>query len=64
MDIRVGYRIEIVTNQPTPALLLLDPHPSRDVDIVTVPTPQVIAIGDGRDVPGARVYGRLRQQVS
>jgi non-homologous end joining protein Ku len=31
MHIRVGYRIEIVTAQPTPAILLLDPHPMLEL---------------------------------
>lgn len=51
MDIRVGYMIEIVTYQRTPALLLLDPHPSRDDDRVTLPMTTVTSLSDGADVP-------------
>ena len=51
MEIRVGYRIEIITAQPTPGLLLLDPHPSRDADIVSPPRRQVQSIADGSQVP-------------
>ena len=50
MEIRVGYRIEIVTYQPTPALLLLDPHPSRDLDIVCGPAAAVTSLNDGSQV--------------
>ncbi|RDJ20883.1 transglutaminase family protein [Bosea caraganae] len=53
MDIRVGYRIEIVTYQPTPGLLLLDPHPSRDGDRGSTPRTAVKALNDGSDVPTA-----------
>lgn len=51
MKIRVGYRIEIITTQPTPGLLLLDPHPSRDADIVSPQRRQVQSIADGSQVP-------------
>ncbi|MCV9937368.1 transglutaminase family protein [Boseaceae bacterium BT-24-1] len=51
MQIRVGYRIEIVTAQTTPAVVLLDPHPSRSKDVVGQPTPQIKSIIDGRNVP-------------
>ncbi|CAH1659109.1 putative Transglutaminase-like cysteine protease [Hyphomicrobiales bacterium] len=51
MDIRIGYRIEIVTQQPTPGLLLLDPHPIRDTSIVSPPTPQISSLVDGAHVP-------------
>lgn len=53
MEIRVGYRIEIVTHQPTPALLLLDPHPSRDGDRVTTPATAVRSLNDGSEVSTA-----------
>lgn len=51
MQIRVGYRIEIITSQTTPSLLLLDPHPSRDGDVVSQQIQQVISIADGSEVP-------------
>lgn len=47
MDIRVGYRIEIVTAQPTPAILLLDPHPSRDADFIQRQARTITALNDG-----------------
>lgn len=50
MDIRVGYRIEIVTAQPTPAILLLDPHPSRDADLVQGRGPVISALSDGAPI--------------
>jgi transglutaminase-like putative cysteine protease len=50
MEIRVGYRIEIVTSQPTPALLLLDPHPSRDSDRVKQLKAAVRSLNDGSEV--------------
>lgn len=51
MEIRVGYRIEIVTYQPTPALLLLDPHPSRDGDKANLPATSVTSLSDQSEVP-------------
>lgn len=51
MKIRVGYRIEIVTTLPTPALVLLDPHPSRDADEVCSKKRTVRSLADGSDVP-------------
>ncbi|MBS7532277.1 transglutaminase family protein [Ancylobacter sonchi] len=51
MEIRCGYRIEVVCHQPTPAILLLDPHPSRDVDIVSGPNGAVTSLADSGDVP-------------
>ncbi|TCR64601.1 transglutaminase family protein [Bosea sp. BK604] len=53
MKIRVGYRIEIVTSVPTPALVLLDPHPSRDADKVYSGKRAVKSLADGSDVPVA-----------
>lgn len=50
MQIRVGYRIEIVTAQPTPKVVLLDPHPSRRKDMVRQPKPQINSIVDGKNV--------------
>lgn len=50
MDIRVGYRIEITTTQPVACMTLLDPHPSRDGDMVGSPTPRVTSLADGSDV--------------
>lgn len=51
MEIRCGYRIEIVCFQPTPAILLLDPHPSRDGDIVQGPNATITSLADGSYVP-------------
>lgn len=51
MDIRVGYRIEIGAFQDVPALVLLDPHPSRHADFMSLPTPQIVSITDGSNVP-------------
>jgi len=51
MEIRVGYHIEIVTHQPTPTLLLLDPHPSRDGDRVTASKATARSLNDGSDIP-------------
>lgn len=51
MEIRCGYRIEIVCFQPTPAILLLDPHPSRDGDIVQGPNATITSLADGSCVP-------------
>lgn len=51
MDIRVGYRIEITTTQPLSCMTLLDPHPSRDGDVVGGQTPQVTSLVDGTGVP-------------
>lgn len=53
MHIRCGYRIEVVGHLPTPAILLLDPHPSRDSDIMSRPTSFVRSLSDGSDVPCA-----------
>ncbi len=53
MKIRCGYRIEVVCSQPTPAILLCDPHPSRDADIVSGSHSRVTSLVDGRDVPSA-----------
>lgn len=50
MEIRLGYHIEIVTQQPTPALLLLDPHPGRDADIVSRLVRTVTSLVDGSPV--------------
>lgn len=50
MEIRVGYHIEIVTYQPTPTLLLLDPHPSHDGDQVTASKATAQSLEDGSDV--------------
>lgn len=50
MEIRVGYRIEITTAQPTSCMTLLDPHPSRDANLVGQPTPQVTSLADGSEV--------------
>ncbi|SEM20500.1 Transglutaminase-like enzyme, putative cysteine protease [Bosea lupini] len=50
MHIRVGYRIEIVTAQPTPAILLLDPHPSRDADLVQERGPSISALSTGAPI--------------
>jgi transglutaminase-like putative cysteine protease len=47
MEIRLGYRIEIVTVQPTPTLLLLDPHPSRTGDIIEGPSLSASSLSDG-----------------
>ncbi|MCW0236737.1 MAG: transglutaminase family protein [Ferrovibrio sp.] len=51
MEIRCCYRIEVVCSQPTPAILLLDPHPSRDADIVNGPHNAVTSLTDARDIP-------------
>lgn len=51
MEIRIGYRIEITTTQPVSCMTLLDPHPSRDGDMVNPPTPKVRSLADGSDVP-------------
>lgn len=51
MEIRCGYRIDVVCSQPTPAILLLDPHPSRDADIVNGPHNVVTSLTDSRDIP-------------
>ncbi len=53
IEIRCGYQIEVVCHQPTPAILLLDPHPSRDTDIVSGPNSGVTSLADGSDVPCA-----------
>lgn len=53
MEIRCGYRIEVVCYQPTPTILLLDPHPSRDADIVSGPNSVVTSLVDGWNVPWA-----------
>lgn len=50
MEIRVGYRIEITTTQPVSCMTLLDPHPSRDGDMVSTPTPKVRSLADRSDV--------------
>lgn len=50
MDIRVGYNIEIVVHQATPAILLLDPHASRDGDVVRGPARTVTALSNGHTV--------------
>lgn len=66
MEIRIGYRIEIVTYQPTPALLLLDPHPSRDGDLVTTPKTAVRSLNDGSNVPTAKYadgFGNRRRRL-
>lgn len=51
MEIRVGYRIEIVTTQPVPALLLLDPHPTRDGDVIQGPMATVTSLGGSGSIP-------------
>ncbi|PZQ82325.1 MAG: transglutaminase [Ancylobacter novellus] len=53
MEIRCGYRIELVCPQPTPAILLLDPHPDRDHDIVSGTDAAVTALVDGSAVESA-----------
>jgi transglutaminase-like putative cysteine protease len=53
MHIRCGYRIDVVNDLPTPAILLLDPHPSRDSDIVSGPTSSVRSLRDGTEIPCA-----------
>jgi transglutaminase-like putative cysteine protease len=50
VDIRVGYNIEIVVHQATPAILLLDPHASRDGDVVRGPARTVTALSNGHTV--------------
>lgn len=50
MEIRVGYRIQITTAQPTSCMTLLDPHPSRDANLVGQPTPRVTSLADGSEV--------------
>lgn len=50
VDIRVGYNIEIVVHQPTPAILLLDPHASRDGDVVHGPARTVTGLSDGKSI--------------
>ena len=51
IDILCGYRIEIVTHQPTAAITLLDPHPERQADIASGATTSVTALNDGHAVP-------------
>lgn len=53
MHIRCGYRIEVITQQPMPTILLLDPHPSRDLDILSGSTSSIKSLIDGSDVPWA-----------
>ncbi|KRE13863.1 transglutaminase [Bosea sp. Root381] len=50
MEIRVGYQIEITTAQPVSCMTLLDPHPSRDGDMVSLPRPRVTSLADGSEV--------------
>jgi len=50
MEIRCGYRIEVVCSQPTPAVLLMDPHPDRDADVLGAPALAVTSLADGDDV--------------
>lgn len=51
ITIQCGYRIEVVCNQPTAGITLLDPHPERQVDIIDVATMSVTALSDGSPVP-------------
>jgi transglutaminase-like putative cysteine protease len=51
MKIRCGYDIEIHCLQPTPAVLLLDPHPSRDADTIGKTSPSLTSLADNTDLP-------------
>lgn len=51
MEIRVGYNIQIVTSQPTPTLLLVDPHPSRDVDVIGGPRSRIVPVRGASHIP-------------
>jgi transglutaminase-like putative cysteine protease len=53
MEIRCGYRIEVVCYQPTPAVLLMDPHPERDADVLTAPDLAMTSLANGADVPSS-----------
>jgi transglutaminase-like putative cysteine protease len=47
MHIRYGYKIEIVCDQPTPLITMLDVHPSRRADITEPDKMHVRTLGDG-----------------
>ncbi|WP_428029668.1 transglutaminase-like domain-containing protein [Ancylobacter sp.] len=51
ITIECGYRIEIVCNQFTAGITLLDPHPERQADIAAGARVSVTSLYDGRDVP-------------
>lgn len=66
MEIRLGYRIEITTIQPTPVLLLLDPHPSRTGDIIEGPNPSITSLSDGCPLAASQYtdgFGNLCRRV-
>lgn len=51
INIQCGYRIDIVCQQRTAGITLLDPHPERQADIARGARPDVTALDDGSSVP-------------
>lgn len=56
MHIRYGYQIDVVCDQPTPLITLLDIHPSRRADLTEPDDMQVQALLDGSVVDCSTSY--------
>jgi transglutaminase-like putative cysteine protease len=56
MHIRYGYAIDVVCDQPTPAVLMLDVHPDRRRDIVRPDDLSVTGLATGMRLPEPRTY--------
>jgi transglutaminase-like putative cysteine protease len=56
MQIAYGYRIDIVTDQPTPVIAMLDLHPERAVDAVVANGPRVTALSTGDEIDAQGTY--------
>ncbi len=56
MHIRYGYEIELVCDQPTPLVTMLDVHPSRRSDVTAPDDMLVTSLGTGDNVDSSALY--------
>jgi transglutaminase-like putative cysteine protease len=56
MQIAYGYRIDMVCDHRTPVITMLDVHPDRAGDRVTLDLPQVTALATGETLDASMIY--------
>lgn len=56
MHIRYGYRIDVICEQPTPVIAMLDVHPERRADLTEPDDPQITTLGGGEALAAIGIY--------